>query len=115
MRATFESKLSTALEKALTDNGINPNGGELGRITASVLVLLSEELEVVASDPEELSKVQASAKAKKEKLIPSQPAQTWRRRWNPPQSPAEKTDAVQGKPPAPPAPAGNKMLNEEMA
>jgi hypothetical protein len=117
MRESFEGRLSGTLEKALTDNGINPNGGELGRITGVVLAEVQNEVELLVADPKELDKFRAEAKKKADAKaaaekpagpVPSQPAQTWRRRWNPPQSPAEKTDVVQEKPPAPPAPVGSK-------
>lgn len=67
MRESFAGALSGALNKSMMDNGINPNGGELGRISATILALVADEFEGIAGDPKELQKVQADAKAKADK------------------------------------------------
>jgi IPT/TIG domain-containing protein len=67
MRESFAGALSGALNKSMMDNGINPNGGELSRISASILALVADEFEGIATDPKELQKVQADAKAKADK------------------------------------------------
>jgi hypothetical protein len=92
MRESFEGKLSGTLNKALTDNGINPNGGELGRITGVVLAAVQEEVELIVSDSKELDKFRAEAKKKADAKAAANkpvgatevPQQNWRRRWQPP-------------------------------
>jgi hypothetical protein len=101
MRESFEGRLSSTLNKALTDNGINPNGGELSRIAGAVLAVIQDEVELCVSDSAELAKIQASAKKKKEDLAAKEAAEKKAVAPNE----AEKF-AGKGAPPAPPAPSG---------
>src|SRR5271156_4769314 len=101
MRPSFEGSLPGKVAAILTSNGVNLTGRELSATASGVADLLDKELELVVTDPKELSAVQADYRAKvaaKEKTekaekstapatVPEKPSETtvpttWqRKRW----------------------------------